>query len=67
MQGILKSKTMLFAVLLAVLGVLEAQANVLRDLLLPYLGDLWTGLVLMVVAIAVAVLRVVTTVPLSEK
>lgn len=63
----LKSKTMLFAVLLAVLGVVEAQAQVLRGLLLPWLGDAWTGLALLVVAIVVAVLRIVTSVPLSEK
>lgn len=62
-----KSKTMIFAVLLATFGALELQMQAVRRFLLPLLGEAWTGFALIVVAVIVAVLRVLTIKPLSEK
>jgi len=62
-QQILKSKTMLFAIALAVFGVLEANAQLLSGFIPPeYYGSAVT-----MIGIIVAVLRVLTTAPLSEK
>ncbi len=60
---ILKSKTMLLAILLAVLGVVQASMEVFT----PYLSPQAVGIVTLLVGVTVAILRVVTTVPLSEK
>ena len=59
----LKSKTMLFAVALAVLGAVQASTDVFAQFLSPQLYGIFT----VVVGVAVAVLRVVTTQPLSDK
>lgn len=63
MKQILKSKTMMLALALAVLGVIEIQAQ----LFAPYMTPEVFGVFNIVLGIIVAVLRVLTTVPLSEK
>lgn len=60
---ILKSKTILFALLLAVLGVVQASLGVFTAYLTPQAA----GVLTIVIGIAVAVLRVLTTMPLSDK
>lgn len=59
---LLKSKTINFALLLAMFGAAEQNLPLVQDAL----GDKY-GWVMMAVAAIVAVLRVVTTKPLSEK
>jgi len=63
----LRSKTLRFAILLAVLGVLEVNGSLLRGFLNPLLGETWAGMVLLLVSVVVAVLRIVTTKPLADK
>ena len=63
MMNILKSKTMLFALALAVLGAVEANIGMLA----PYMSPQVFGLFSVGVAVVVAALRIVTTVPLSAK
>jgi len=58
-----RSKTMIFAVVLAVTGAVQASSDFLKTLLTP---DVF-GFVMMGLGIAVAVLRVVTTQPLEDK
>lgn len=60
---IIKSKTMLFALLLAVLGVVQTSMEVFS----PYLTPQAYGIATMVIGIVVAVLRVLTTTSLGEK
>lgn len=60
---IFKSKTILFALLLAVLGVIEINIKVFSQYMTPELFG-WFSISISVI---VAVLRVLTTVPLSEK
>lgn len=62
-MNILKSKTMLFALALAILGVLQASMEVFT----PYLSAQAAGLLTLVVSLAVAILRVLTTMPLQDK
>lgn len=57
----LKSRTNRFAIGLAVFGVVEANMPMLHD----YLGE-WYGLAFVAVAVAVGVLREVTTKPVTE-
>ena len=59
----LRSKTLWFSVLLAVLGVLEQSQALVTQLV----GQQNTGLVMLVISVVVAVLRVITTQPLSQK
>jgi hypothetical protein len=59
----LKSKTLWFAVLLAVGGILEQSQALVTQLV----GQQNTGLVMLVISVVVAVLRVITTQPLSQK
>lgn len=59
----LKSKTLWFAVLLAAGGILEQSGAVITQLV----GPNHSGYVMLGISICVAVLRVVTTQPLSEK
>lgn len=59
----LKSKTILFAILLSVLGTLQQS----QELVTKLVGPENTGYVVIVIAIIVAILRIVTTQPLSEK
>jgi hypothetical protein len=58
-----KSKTMWFALALAILGVIEMQARVFE----PYMTAEMFGLFNILIGVIVAVLRVVTTVPLDQK
>lgn len=62
-MNFLKSKTLWFSVLIAIGGVLEQSATLITQLV----GQGNIGIVMMVISIAVAVLRVLTTAPLSEK
>ena len=57
-----RSKTMLFAVSLAVLGVLEQSRGALEPVLKEHAGLVFVG-----IAVAIAVLRVLTTTSLLEK
>lgn len=63
LKQILKSKTMMFAIALAVLGVLQAS----MDVFTPYLSPQAAGLLGVVIGLAVAILRVLTTMPWNEK
>jgi len=58
-----KSKTIWFAILLAVGGILEQSQSVITQLV----GAQNTGLIMLVISIIVAVLRIVTTQPISAK
>lgn len=58
----LKSKTQLFNIALAVIGVIELNMHLLRD----NLGDSY-GLVFIAVSCAGLVLRTLTTEPISDK
>jgi hypothetical protein len=62
-QKILKSKTLMFSLVLAILGVIEASFQVFA----PFMSPAIYGFVLMAISITVAVLRIVTTLPLNEK
>lgn len=55
-RGVRRSKTMIFAAVLAALGAVEQS----RALLEPYLKE-YAGLVFVVIAVVIAILRVVTT------
>lgn len=59
----IKSKTLWFSVLLALLGVIEQSSSLVTQIV----GPENSGLVMVVISVIVAVLRVVTTQPLSEK
>ena len=59
----LKSKTLWFAVLLAVGGILEQSQALVTQLV----GQQNTGIVMLVISVVVAVLSVITTQPLSQK
>ena len=59
----LKSKTIAFSVLLAVLGVLEQSQGAVTQIV----GAGNVGAVMVAISVAVAVLRVYTTQALSEK
>lgn len=63
MKQVLKSKTMLFALALAIFGVIEMQTK----LFAAYMSPEAFGVFNIVIGVVVAVLRVLTTVPLSEK
>ena len=58
-----KSKTLLFALALAIFGVIEMQIKMFSD----YMSPEAFGIFNIVIGVIVAVLRVITTVPLSEK
>ena len=62
-QQILRSKTMLFALALAILGALQAS----MDVFTPYLTPQASGLLTVLLGLLVAILRVLTVQPLSEK
>ena len=63
MSAYLKSKTLWFALALAVFGVVEMQIKVFAS----YMSPETFGIFNIVVGLIVAVLRVFTTLPLSEK
>lgn len=58
-----KSKTMWFAYLLAILGVVETQYKLIES----FVPEEYRGLVFVVIASVVAALRIVTTQALTEK
>jgi hypothetical protein len=58
---ILKSRTVLFALLLAVLSVLQGYVFLLH---IPPVQQMYVGIA---ISVAVTILRIVTTQPLSEK
>lgn len=63
MKHILKSKTMIFALALAVFGVLEMNLNLFASSLTPQLFGAFS----IAISLIVAVLRVLTTLPLDKK
>jgi hypothetical protein len=63
MKHILKSKTMMFALALAVFGVLEMNLNLFASSLTPQLFGAFS----IAISLIVAVLRVLTTLPLDKK
>lgn len=59
----IKSKTMLFAFSLTVLGIVEANLGYFETVMTPPVY----GSVTVAIGVAVAILRILTTVPLAEK
>ena len=59
----LKSKTLWFAILIAVGGILEQSQAVVTQIV----GPANTGWVMLVISVGVAVLRIITTQPISTK
>ena len=62
-MNILKSKTIMFSLLLAVLGTVEQNTTMVTSLV----GPENTGLTMLAISVIVAILRAVTTEPLSAK
>lgn len=60
---IFHSKTMMFSLALAILGVLQTS----MELFTPYITPQVSGLLTVLLGLLVAILRVLTTVPLTEK
>lgn len=58
----IKSKTILFSAILAVMGVLELNLGLLEGMF----GD-WYGVVFIFISAITAFLRVMTVVPISDK
>ncbi len=56
----MKSRTIKFAILLAVLSAVELNSSVLK----PFLNESTYGFVMLVISVVVAALRVVTSSPL---
>ena len=63
MKRALKSKTLWFALALAIFGVIEMNVKFFSSYLTPEVFGLFSILI----SVVVAVLRVLTTTPLSEK
>ena len=59
----LKSKTLWFALLIAVGGILEQSQAVVTQIV----GPANTGWVMLVISVGVAVLRIITTQPINQK
>ena len=62
LKQILKSKTMLFNIFVAIMAVIEINMSVLQ----PILGDHY-GIVLIVIAAVNAFLRTITTTSIKDK
>ena len=62
MRNFMRSKTMWFAWLVMVFGVVEVNLHLIRD----YLGDAY-GIIFMIIAIISGTLRIYTTIPLHQK
>jgi len=60
-MNILKSRTIIFSILLAVMGVVQASMNVFT----PYLSAQGMGFATVLIGAIVGVLRVLTTTPLD--
>ncbi len=58
----IKSKTLWFNIIVAVLGIIEMNMSLMQ----PYLGDSY-GIIFMVIAVINVVLRTVTTTSLKDK
>lgn len=58
----IKSKTLWFNIVVAVLGIIEMNMSLMQ----PYLGDSY-GIIFMVIAVINVVLRTVTTTSLKDK
>ena len=63
MKSALKSKTLWFALALAIFGVVEMNVKYFSNYLTPEIFGLFSILI----SVIVAVLRVLTTTPLSDK
>lgn len=63
MRGAMHSKTMWLALGVAILGAAYDNFSYVQNILDPR----WYGVLLMAIGIAVAVLRVLTTLPLDER
>jgi hypothetical protein len=63
MMMIFKSKTLMFALALAILGVIEMNVRVFAAYMTPELFGMFS----IAISIIVAVLRIFTTLPLSQK
>jgi len=63
MNQIFKSKTMMFALALAIFGVIEMNLKVFA----PHLSPEFFGWFSILISVIVAVLRVFTTMPLDKK
>ena len=63
LKQIFKSKTIMFALALAIFGVLEMNLKVFA----PYLSPEFFGWFSILISVIVAVLRVFTTLPLDKK
>jgi len=59
----LKSKTLWFAILIAIGGILEQSQAVVSQIV----GPANTGWVMLVISVGVAVLRIITTQPINQK
>lgn len=62
-MNVLKSKTIWFSIILAIAGIIEQSQGLITQLV----GPQNSGLIIMTISIVVAVLRVMTTQPLSDK
>lgn len=62
-KGALRSKTIWFAIALAIFGAVLATLPLLEEEISP----IWYGVITMFISVIVAVLRVFTTVPLGSK
>jgi len=59
----LKSKTLWFAILIAIGGILEQSQAVVSQIV----GPANMGWVMLVISVGVAVLRIITTQPINQK
>jgi len=59
----LKSKTLWFAILIAIGGILEQSQAVVTQIV----GPANTGWVMLVISVGVAILRIITTQPINQK
>ena len=59
----LKSKTLWFALLIAVGGIMEQSQAVVTQIV----GPANTGWVMLVISVGVAILRIITTQPINQK
>ena len=63
MRGAMRSKTMWLAIAVAILGAAYDNFSYVQNILDPR----WYGVLLMAIGVAVAVLRVLTTLPLDDR
>ena len=60
---IAKSKTMIFSIILSVIGVIQASTDFLSTVMSPHVFGYFT----LATGVIAAILRIVTTQPLSDK